>query len=191
MNKNKVEFGTSNFHIGLYTVNESGEAKLEKPIHVPGMRALTLDAESEETKTFADDVIYYSDFNDNGFKGDLSMALFSDEFKLKFLNFKEMTDGGIAQIKGMPSKSVYFIFEGKGDMQKRRHIFFNATLGAIKREHKTIEGSKEIEEESIPITVAGDNASDIIKISYSETDSGYATLFTNPKIPTVKAGIGA
>ena len=128
MNKNKVEFGTSNFHMGLYTVDETGKAKLEAPIHVPGMRALSLEAESEESKFFADDVVYYSDFTDNGFKGDLNMALFPDEFKTKFLNFAELADGGVAQVKGMPAKNVYFAFEGKGDKEKRRHIFFNASL---------------------------------------------------------------
>lgn len=74
MNKNKVEFGTSNFHIGLYTVTAAG-VTLEKPMYVPGMRALSLEAESEESKFFADDTIYFSDYNDNGLKGDLNMAL--------------------------------------------------------------------------------------------------------------------
>ena len=186
MNKNKVEFGTSNFHMGLYTIDTNGKAKLEAPIHVPGMRALSLEAESEESKFFADDVVYYSDFTDNGFKGDLYMALFPDEFKLKFLNFAELTDGGIAQVKGMPAKNVYFAFEGKGDKERRRHIFFNASLGAIKREHKTIEEGKEIEEESIAITVVGDNGSGIMKISYSEGDAGYEKVFTAPTIPELK-----
>lgn len=188
MNKNKVEFGTSNFHIGLYTITE-GVATLEKPMHVPGMRALSLEAESEESKFFADDTIYFSDYNDNGLKGDLNMALFPDEFKTKFLNYAEMEDGGVGQVKGMPGKQVYFAFEGKGDKQKRRHIFFNASLGAIKREHKTIEDGKEVEEESIEITVVGDNASGILKVSYSPEDAGYKTLFETPTIPKVKQQI--
>ena len=181
MNKNKVEFGTSNFHIGLYTVTESGVI-LEKPMHVPGMRALSLEAEAEESKFHADDTIYFSDYNDNGLKGDLNMALFPDEFKIRFLNYAEMEDGGIGQVKGMPGKQVYFAFEGKGDKQKRRHIFFNASLGAIKREHKTIEDGKEVEEESIAITVVGDNASGILKVSYSPEDTGYKTLFETPAV---------
>jgi phi13 family phage major tail protein len=188
MNKNKVEFGTSNFHIGLYTVTASG-VTLEKPMHVPGMRALSLEAEAEESKFHADDTIYFSDYNDNGLKGDLNMALFPDEFKIKFLNYAEMEDGGIGQVKGMPGKQVYFAFEGKGDNQKRRHIFFNASLGAIKREHKTIEDGKEVEEESIAITVVGDNASGLLKVSYSPEDTGYKTLFETPTIPKVKQQI--
>lgn len=186
MNKNKVEFGTSNFHIGIYELDEHGAAKLGPSMAVPGMRALSLDADSEESKFFADDVVYYSDFNDNGMTGELNMALFPDAFKTAFLNFKEMADGGIAQIKGGISKKVYFAFEGKGDKNRRRHIFFNASLGAIKREHKTIEEGKEVEEETLPITVTGDNKTGVIKISYAEGDTGYETVFSAPTIPAVK-----
>ena len=186
MNKNKVEFGTSNFHIGTYELDEHGAAKLGPSMAVPGMRALSLDADSEESKFFADDVVYYSDFNDNGMTGELNMALFPDAFKTAFLNFKEMADGGIAQIKGGVSKKVYFAFEGKGDKNRRRHIFFNASLGAIKRELKTIEEGKEVEEETLPITVTGDNKTGVIKISYAEGDTGYETVFSAPTIPAVK-----
>lgn len=183
MNKNKVEFGTEMFHIGTYSVSPEGVVTLSKPVHVPGMRALALESDSEESDFFADNVKYYSDFTDNGLKGDLKMALFPDSFKTAFLNYKAMADGGIAQVKGMPGKSVYFAFQGHGDKEKRRHLFLNASLGAIKREHKTLEGKKDVEEETLPITVVGDNASGIVKITYSEGDSGYANVFTNPTIP--------
>lgn len=185
MNKNKVEFGTSNFHIGTYST-EDGEVKLGKPIRIPGMRALSLESETEDSNFFADDVVYFFDYTDNGLKGNLNMALFPDEFKINFLNYKEMEDGGIAQIKGLQNKSVYFAFEGKGDKEKRRHIFFNGALGAIKREHKTLEKGKEVEEESISLTIVGDNKSGVLKISYSQTDEGYEKVFTNPAIPKAK-----
>ena len=184
-NKNKVEFGTKLFHIGTYTTDEAGAAVLGDPMHVPGMRALTLEAESEETKFFADDVVYYSQNNDNGLTGELGMALFPDEFKTTFLNYANTSDGGVAQVKSKPSKQVYIIFQGSGDKHNRRHILFNVSLGAITREHKTIEESVEVEEETLPITVTGDNKSGIMKITYSEGDEGYETLLTAPVIPTL------
>ncbi len=53
----------------------------------------------------------------------------------------------------------------------------------------TIEDGKEVEEESIAITVVGDNASGILKVSYSPEDAGYKTLFETPTIPKVKQQI--
>ena len=167
-NKNKVEFGTKECHVGLYTVDPvTGEATLEAPQKVPGMRALTLEAESEEYKFYADDVVYYSEYNDNGMTGELNMALFPDEFKLSFLNYTTTTDGGVAQVKGM------------------QHLILNVSLGAITREHKTIEESREVEEESIPFTAVGDNNSGILRVSYNVGDAGYETVFTAPTIPVI------
>lgn len=186
-NKNKVEFGTKLFHIGTYSVDaETKEVTLGKAIHIPGMRALTVEADSEESKFFADDVVYYSEYNDNGLTGELGMALFPDIFKTSFLNYIELEDGGIAQVKGKGGKQVYMAFQGAGDKENRRHIMFNVSLGAIKREHKTIEGGREVEEETIPITVTGDNESGIMKITYSEGDTGYSKLFETPSIPKPK-----
>lgn len=183
-NKNKVEFGTKLFHIGTYDVDSAtGEVTLGAPMHVPGMRALTLEAELEESKFFADDVVYYSQYNDNGLTGELGMALFPDEFKTAFLNYANTADGGVAQVKGKGGKSVYIAFQGSGDKNNRRHIMYNVSLGAISREHKTIEESVEVEEETLPITVTGDNNSGIMKITYSEGDAGYESLFTAPVIP--------
>lgn len=186
MNKNKVEFGTSNFHIGTYSI-ENGETKLGDPIHIQGMRALSLESQTEDSNFCADDIVYFYDYTDNGLKGDLNMALFPDEFKTKFLNYREMQDGGIAQIKGIQNQVTYIAFEGKGDKEKRRHIFFNVALGAIKREHKTIENGKEVEEESISLTIIGDTKTQILKVSYSPGDEGYEKVFTKPTIPNIKA----
>lgn len=184
-NKNKVEFGTKMFHIGTYEVdNATGEVTLGTPVHIPGMRALSLEAESEESKFFADDVVYYSNYNDNGLSGELGMALFPDVFKTSFLNYINTSDGGVAQVKGKTVPSVYIAFQGAGDKHNRRHIMFNVSLGAITREHKTIEESVEVEEETLPLTVTGDNKSGIMKITYSEGDAGYETVFTAPTIPT-------
>lgn len=185
-NKNKVEFGMSNVRFATYEVKD-GAVVIGTPLHVPGAVSITLDAETEESKFFADDVVYYSDFTDNGESGELTMALFPDEFKLAYLPYVTLDDGGIAKLKGESSKPVCLVFEGKGDKEKRRHVLYNIALGAITREHKTVEEGKEVEVETIPVTLNGDNATGIVKVSYSEGDTGYADLFTTipaPKLPT-------
>ena len=191
-NKNKVEFGLSNVHIGTYEANLTGPPVLGVPEHIPGAVNLTLEEESELYNFFADDVIFYSEYSDSGESGELTMALFPDSFKLKFLPYIQLADGGVAKLKGQTSKNAYLIFEGKGDVEKRRHIIYNISFGAIKRERKTIEGTKEVETEVMPITVVGDNSSGIVKVSYSESDPGYAGLFTAapvPKLPVTTPGV--
>lgn len=185
-NKNKVEFGLSNVHFGTYDYDISTDTvTLGEPLRVPGGVSLSLEAEAEDYKFFADDVVYYSSFTDNGETGELTMALFPDEFKVQFLPYVKLADGGLAKVKGQQAKNVYIIFEGKGDKNKRRHILYNVSLGAITREFKTVEETPEVETEVLGITLTGDQKTGVVKVSYSEEDAGYATLFTEPPKPTL------
>lgn len=185
-NANKVEFGMSQVHVGTF-VEEGGIVVLGEPMHIPGAVGLTLEADSELYQFFADDTVYYSDYSDNGETGELTMALFPDEFKTTFLSFVKLDDGGIAKVKGGQSESMYLAFQGKGDKNNRRHILYNVSPGSITREYRTIEGTKEVLTEVLPTTITGDNTTGILKVSYSEGDEGYEALFetpTAPRLPT-------
>lgn len=186
--KNKVEFGLKNVHVGTYTVDDStGVVTMGSPFKLPGAVKLALDPETEETKTYADDVIYYSDYSDNGFSGSLEMMRFPDEYKLAFCGFIELDDGGIAQSKYATRPKLYIAFEGDGDAEKRRGILYNVSASVPKREHNTREGSKEPVTETCDLTVAGDNKTGLTRVYYKEGASGYATLFTNPPAPALPA----
>lgn len=183
---NKVEFGLSNVHVGTYT-ESAGTVTLGEPVKLPGAVSLTLEPQSEEYKFFADDVVYYSDFSDNGETGELTMALFPDTFKSTFLGYVPLDDGGLAKVKGSRTQAMYMIFEGKGDANKRRHILYNVVPGMIQREYRTIEENKEVQTEVLSISLLGDNESGIVKVSYNEGDEGYATLTSTPPTPTLPA----
>lgn len=184
---NKVEFGLSEIHVGTYTVN-GGVVTMGTPYKLPGAVSMSLEPEGDENKFYADDTTYWSNYQDNGFKGTLEMARFTDAFKTQFLGYATLADGGIAAVKGAEKPKVYVCFQGKGDAQKRRCILYNVTLGQIKTEKKTIEDKTEPGTQSIDITVDGDVATGLTKVEYSEDASGYSTLFTNPPAPAVPAG---
>ena len=185
MAENKVQFGVSNLHFGTYEVSDLGVVTLGSPFHLPGTTSITLDAESEENKFYADDVVYWSGYSDNGYSGEITNALFTDEFKTKFMNYIELDDGGIAQIKGMQNKTVYMMFESNGDKEKRRGILYNVSLGQISREYATTEDTTEPQTASMSFTVNGDNGTGIIRVGYKPANAAYDTLFTNPPVPTL------
>ena len=54
MAKNKVMFGVSKLHFGLYTVEDDDTVTLGEPMHVPGTVNISLEADSEENKFYAD-----------------------------------------------------------------------------------------------------------------------------------------
>lgn len=182
---NKVEFGLSNLYVGTYTVDSGGTVTLGTPYHQKGAVSMTLDADTSSSDFYADNVKYWSGFTDNGFTGSIEVAKYDTDFKTQFLGYQTLTDGGIAQIKGAVKPQVFVCWQAEGDAEGRRCIMYNVALGSINREYSTIEESKEPVTESIDITVTGDNTTGIVLASYKPSDTGYATLFTNPPVPTL------
>ncbi len=183
---NKVEFGLSNVHVGTYTVNStSGEGVLGAGEEIKGAVSLSSEAETEEETFYADNIAYFSAFSESGEKGELTMALFPDSFKVDFLGYKELADGGIARAKGTKATPFWIAFQGEGDANARRHVLLNVIAGQIKREYRTVGKNKEVEVEVLPISVIGDNKSGFVKISYQYGDTGYSTALTAPTIPAL------
>lgn len=185
MAKNKVMFGVSNLHFGTYEDDGQGNITLGAPFKVPGTVNISLEPDSEEQKFYADNTVYYSVYSDNGLTGEVENALFPDEFKLKFMNYIKLDDGGVAQIKGMQNVPTYMMFQSNGDAENRRMIMYNVTIGHISREHATTEETIEPQTATMPFTVNGDNNTGISRVSYAPGDAPYETMFTTPPVPAL------
>ena len=181
---NKVIFGVSNLHVGEYNVSTSGTVTLGTPFAVPGTVNISIEPDSEENKFYADNTVYWSSYSDNGLSGEIENAFFPDAFKTRFMNYKTLSNGGIAQIKGEQNKPVYIIFQAEGDAEARRGIFYNVSLGQITREFSTTEDSTEPATATLPFTVNGDNATKVTRVAYTSGAAAYTTLFTSPPVPS-------
>ena len=181
---NKVLFGVSNLHIGEYIVATDGTVTLGTPYALKGTVNISMEPESEENKFYADNVVYWSGYSDNGYSGEIENAFFPDDFKTRFMNYKSLANGGIAQIKGEQNKKVYMVFQTEGDEKARRGIFYNVSLGQITREYSTTEDSTEPATATLPFTVNGDNATGIVRAAYTDGSAAYTTLFTTPPVPS-------
>lgn len=182
---NKVEFGICNLHVGTYTDDGNGNVTLGNPYHQKGAVSFSPEEQSEATNFYADNIAYWSGYSGGTFEGDLEVAKFDDQFKTQFLGYKTLTDGGLANVKGAIKPAVYIAFEVDGDVEKRRVIMFNCSLGGITREFSTIEENKEPATETLPVTVTGDNGTGVSMASYLPTDAGYDDLFTSPSAPVL------
>lgn len=187
MDKNKIRYGLSNVYVGTYTDDGAGNVTLGTPYHQKGAVSLSLDPETAEATFWADNSKYYAQNKDNGYSGTLEAAKFDDEFKTSFMNYVPMTGGGVGEVKTKKNSTVYIVFEVEGDIQARRTILYNVTLGQITANHNTSEETTEPGTESLPVTVIGDNNSGLVKASYESGDSAYDTIFTNPPVPAVPA----
>lgn len=181
---NKVEFGISNLHVGTYT-ESGGTVTLGAPYHQKGAVNFAPEQDSDNNIFYADNVAYWSEYNEGAIEGDLEVAMFDDTFKTQFLGYVTLTNGAIAQKKGATKPAVYIAFEVEGDVEKRRVIFYNCSLGSITREYATVEDSKEPATETLPVTCTGDNPTGVTMAVLKPGDSGYDTLFTAPTAPEI------
>lgn len=184
MAKNKVEFGISNLYVGTYSVATDGTVTMGTPYHQAGAVSFAPEEQSESNKFHADNGVYWAGYTGGSFEGDLEVAKFDDAFKTNFLGYISKADGGLGVVKNATKPSVYIAFQVEGDAESRRIIYYNCSLGGINREYNTIEENIEPVTETISVTVAGDNKTGVSMVAYSQTATGYSTLFTNPPAPT-------
>lgn len=182
---NKVEFGISQLHVGTYTVGDNGTVTLGTPYHQKGAVSFSPEESSEQNNFYADNIVYWSGYSGGSIEGDLEVAMFDDSFKTQFLGYKELTNGGLANIKNATKPNVYIAFQVEGDAESRRVIMYNCALGAITREYNTIEESKEPATETLAVTCTGDNSTGVTMAVFKPADTGYATLFTQPTAPAI------
>lgn len=179
---NKVLFGISQLHVGTYT-ETGGVVTLGTPYHQRGAVSFGPEEQSEQNTFYADNIAYWSGYSGGTIEGDLEVAMFDDEFKTQFLGYRALANGGLALVKGATKPNVYIAFQVEGDVEARRVILYNCTLGAINREYNTIEENKEPQTATIAVTAVGDNSTGVTMATYKPSDTGYSTLFTAPTAP--------
>ena len=88
--KNKVKFNLKNVHIAILTKSDQNEFTYGTPVALPGAVSLSMDAQGEASPFYADGIEYFRSVTNNGYSGDLEIALITDWFRENVL--KETKD---------------------------------------------------------------------------------------------------
>ena len=189
--RNKVKFNLKNVHIAILTKGDEGEFTYGAPTALPGAVSLTLDAEGEASPFYADGIVYFRTVTNNGYSGELEIALITDWFRENVL--KETKDAkGVFIEKSDNVEPVYFamLFEFDGDQKAIRHVLYNCTVST----RPTMESSTKedtIEPGTETLAISADPREDgLVKAKTGDDtdDTTYQGWYQAVYVPTVAAG---
>lgn len=188
---NKVKFGLSNVHIAKITETD-GEITYGTPIAMPGAVSLTAEPEGDTTPFYADNIQYFVAVANNGYTGDLEIAMTPKEFLTQILGQDEDTNGALFESSDDINARFALMGEIEGDAKKRRFIYYDCTAARPSAEMNTIEDTKEPQTDTISITMAARSTDHVIKAVIEPNDTNqdvYDTFFTKVYEKDATAGV--
>lgn len=179
MSENKVKFGLSNVHIAKIT-EKDGQITYGVPFKMPGAKSLTTNPEGESTPFYADNIKYYIATSNQGYTGDLEIAMLIEQFFTDILGQQKDTNGALFESADDINARFALMGEIDGDVKKRRFIYFDCTATRPSADMNTVEESKEPQTDKVSITMSPRSTDKAIKavIEPNETNqSVYDTFF--------------
>lgn len=129
---NKIKYGLKNVYAAKLTKtfnNGVYSFTYDTPKAIPGAVNMSLDAEGESNPFYADNTVYFRTTTNNGYSGDLEIALIPEWFREEIL--KETKDeNGIFIERNDTGEPLPFalLFQFEGDKKAIRHVLYNCSV---------------------------------------------------------------
>ena len=185
---NKITYGLSNVHVWPITATSNeGTPTYGSIINVPGAKEITLSAEGETLKFYADNIIYWAAEANNGYSGNLNIADVPEEFAEEILKQIKDVNGVLVEDASSTGAEFAMAFEFEGDVNKRRHIFYRCTAGRPDVASSTKEESIEPNVNQLSISAMPRLDNHYVKATVEDsTSSAYSAWYgTAPYEPTL------
>ena len=153
---NKVKYNLKNVHAAKLTETvEDGVTTFSyaTPKAIPGAVSLSLDAEGDSSPFYADGIVYFRTSSNNGYSGDLEMALIPEWFRTEILREKLDNKGVLVEKSDVTETEKFaLLFEFDGDVKAIRHVLYNCSASRPSIESKTREDTIEPGTETLSLT---------------------------------------
>ena len=185
MAENKVKYGLKNVHYAVLTEGESG-VTFATPVAIPGAVNLSLSAQGDETKFYADNGAYYVTAANNGYSGDLEVALLPDSFRDDILGESmETTAKVLTENANTEPKAFALLFEFDGDQKATRHVLYNCKATRPTMASQTTNSAKGPNTDTLTITASPlANGNVKAKTTSETTESVYSGWYGNVWMPS-------
>ena len=193
---NKVKYNIKNVYAAKMTESIAdgvSSFSYDTPKRIPGAVSLSLDAEGESSPFYADGIVYFRTITNNGYSGDLEIALIPEWFRTEIL--QEALDAkGVLVENSDAAESVKFalLFEFDGDVKAIRHVLYNCTASRPSIESETKEDTIEPGTEKLSLT-ADPRADGLVKAKTGDTTDAttYDNWYKAVYVPTDETNGGA
>ena len=189
MAKNKVKYNLKNVHAAKLTVGEQGAFTYAAPQAIPGAVSISLDAEGDTSPFYADGIVYFRSNTNNGYSGDLEIALIPEWFRTDILLEEKDSNGVLVEkstITEMPKFALLFEFDG--DVHGIRHVLYNCSASRPSIASETKEDTIEPVTETLSLT-ADPRADGLVKARTGDTttEETYNNWYQSVYVPSEAA----
>lgn len=180
MAENRVTFGLQDVHYAPYTIGEDGTVTYEKPIRLPGAIELSLEPRGDMVEHYADNMLYYSASNNQGYEGTLSISHIPEQFLIDALGEeKDETDMILSEIANKQGKPFALLFQFEGDVKATRHVFYNCTANRPTIASTTKTDSVEPNANELTFVASAININDKLYVKAKTTPSTPQNVYDN------------
>ena len=154
---NKVKYNLKNVHAAKLTETVATDGtstfKYDTPKAIPGAVSISLDAEGESSPFYADGIVYFRSSTNNGYSGDLEIALIPEWFRTDILKENLDSKGVLVETSDVTEAEKFaLLFEFDGDERCIRHVLYNCTASRPSIESETKEDTIEPGTETLSLT---------------------------------------
>ena len=189
---NKVKYNLKNVHAAKLTKNEDGTYTYATPQAIPGAVSISLDAEGDSSPFYADGFVYFRSTANNGYSGDLEIALIPEWFRTDILKETLDKNGVLVESSNVTEMEKFaLLFEFDGDVRCIRHVLYNCSASRPSIESETKEDTIEPGTEKLSLT-ADPREDGLVKsrTGDSTSDATYADWYKKVYIPVAADSVG-
>ena len=181
----KVKFGIKNVHVFPITaMSDQGVPTYGNVINIPGTTQLSLDKQGDTNDFYADNIKYYTSVANNGYSGNLTVAVIPDEFRKKILGYLEDAKNVLVEEMAEPTHFA-MTFEEDGDQTGTKFVLYNGTATRPNLDKSTTTETKDPSTQQLDVSFAPLTNGRVMAMTTANTDATVlAAWHTAPYIPT-------
>ena len=181
----KVKFGIKNVHVFPITTWSDGVPTYGDAISIPGTVSLSLDKQGDTNDFYADNIKYYTSVANNGYSGNLTVAIIPDAFREKILKY--INDDNDVLVEDIAEPNHFAMtFEEDGDQDGTKFVLYNGTASRPSLDKSTTTDSKEPSTQQLDVSFAPLSSGRVMAMTTEDTDAAVLSAWhTAPYIPSI------